>query len=207
MSSFSSTPVISLIGGIGSGKSSVSQELSRRRCVHLINADQIGHEVLQEDSVIEQMKATFGSKVIDESGAVSRPAVASIVFGDSPEQQQALENLENIVHPHIRSRIQNKIWAARQSGSYDLIILDAALLLEGGWDSVCDLVVYLEVPEEIRLQRVTENRNWTESDFRKREASQLSLVEKKARSDCSISNHSDLKAAVDQLEFHLNQIS
>ena len=197
-------PVISLVGGVGSGKSAVSKELSRRRRLLVIDGDQIGHAVLCEPAVIQQVEAVFGPDVLDSTGAVSRTAVAERVFGDSPGQNKARKSLENIVHPRIRSHIQEIIRATRQSDEFELVILDAALLFEAGWDSVCDLVVFVAVPEEIRLQRVIKNRNWTEAEFRKREASQLGLEEKLARSDCSIQNDSDLAGAVDQLERHLD---
>ncbi|QDU81526.1 Dephospho-CoA kinase [Polystyrenella longa] len=198
-------PVISLIGGIGSGKSAISQELAKRYAVQVINADEVGHEVLHEPTVIQQLQESFGSEIINGEGQAVRPRIAALVFGETPEHRTNLKRLEDIVHPHIRSRVDHLIQQSIRSGSYDLIILDAALLLEAGWDQVCDLVFFVDVSEEIRLQRVTQNRNWSEEEFRKREFNQLSLVDKKTRAEYTIENNDDLSSAVDQLETYLKQ--
>lgn len=210
MSSNQPIPVISLIGGIGSGKSALSRELARRHAVLVINADELGHEVLREPAIILRLKETFDPDIVDESGHIVRSRIAARVFGDSPEHHAALRQLEEIVHPGIQSRIERIIQSTRETAAKpgapqcDLIILDAALLIEAGWDQVCDLVFFVDVPEEIRLTRVTKNRNWSEAEFRKREQSQISLQDKQARADYTIANHSDLESAVDQLETYLN---
>ncbi|MEZ6045518.1 MAG: dephospho-CoA kinase [Planctomycetaceae bacterium] len=123
-----------------------------------------------------------------------------MVFGESAEHKLALKKLEETVHPQIRTRIEETIRSLRKSVSCELIILDAALLLEAGWNEVCDLVFFIEVSEEIRMKRVIENRHWTVDEFRKRELNQLSLQEKQSRADYTIENNSDLLSAVDQLE-------
>ncbi|MCA9042364.1 MAG: dephospho-CoA kinase, partial [Planctomycetaceae bacterium] len=197
--------MISLIGGIGSGKSALSQELAKRHSVLVINADKIGHEVLTEPDVIAQLKMFFGPNIVNASGEIVRSRVADLVFGDAPEQKTAHQQLEETVHPRIRSRIEQKIHNARNSSSCDLIILDAALLLEADWDRVCDLIFFIDVSEETRLQRVQQNRNWTEEEFRKREQNQLGLLEKQKRADYTIENNSSLTSAVDQLETYLKQ--
>lgn len=198
-------PVIAFLGGIGSGKSAVANELARRQKAAVINADHVGHEVLRIPEIIQQITQNFGNGVLDDQQQIDRKILAASVFGPSEKQQSALRQLEQIVHPEIRKQIEQTILNLKQQNKVDLILLDAAVLLEAKWDHVCDEIIFVDVPEATRLKRVQENRGWTEDEFRKREASQLDLPAKKAHSTFCIQNDSTLEKAVDQLEIFLRK--
>jgi len=200
-----SIPVIAFLGGIGSGKSAVVNEFARRSNAIVINADQVGHEVLKIPKVIHQITDVFGTEVLNSQQQIDRKSLASKVFGDSAEQKAAREQLEHIVHPEIRNQIEQTIKNSRQANEIDFILLDAAVLLEARWDSACDLIVFVDVPEHLRLQRVQEGRNWSAEEFHRREASQFDLPQKKAKSHIQIQNDSTVKQAVDQLEQQLDK--
>jgi len=200
-----SIPVIAFLGGIGSGKSAVVNEFARRTNAIVINADQVGHEVLKIPEVIFQITEVFGTEVLDSQQQIDRKSLASKVFGDSADKNAAREQLEQIVHPEIRNQIEQTIKNSRLANEVDFILLDAAVLLEARWDSACDLIVFVDVPEHLRLKRVQEGRNWTAEEFRRREASQLDLPLKKAKSHIQIQNDSTVKQAVDQLEQQLKK--
>jgi dephospho-CoA kinase len=191
-------PVIGIIGGIGSGKTAIANAVSEFVSVCRLDGDVIGHEVLRQVSVREALRSHFDNSIFDNSGEVVRSEVAALVFGTEPEKQAARRQLELIVHPEIRKFIEIQLKEIQYQQICDVIIIDAALLLEAGWSSVCDAIVYLDVPEQLRLQRVKQ-RGWTEAQFREREASQLPLHEKEQHADITIDNGGDLQTATKKL--------
>lgn len=190
-------PVIGIIGGVGSGKSSIAREASLRRPWFVLDADQLGHQILQFPEVITELTTQFGKEILTSSGVIDRSVLARRVFG--PENINARQQLEAIVHPSLRRLAEDGLERAAESGNYQLLILDAAILLEAGWNELCDAVVFVETPFEMRLKRVAQTRGWNEDEFRQREASQLPLERKRDLSDEIIPNESELNLAVESL--------
>lgn len=199
-------PVIGIVGGIGSGKSSVPRKLSERRALRILDADKIGHELLNDQTVKDEIRNKFGPDVFDSDGNISRPSLAGVVFGDSARNQQDRKTLNEILHPKIRKEIRRQIEHANQDASTEAVILDAALLLETGWDQECNTVVFVDVPRPVRQQRVVENRGWTPEELTKREKNQLPVNEKKSRCDHSIDNGGALNDAAEALETILDTL-
>ncbi|MCH7990007.1 MAG: dephospho-CoA kinase [Planctomycetes bacterium] len=197
--------MIGLIGGVGSGKSAVARWLGDRKSVVLLDGDSIGHQVLKASETKEDIQRRFSDSVFTEQGDVDRNVMGRLVFGSSAEHRQARTDLEHIVHPRIRKEIFNRIQNARSSGDCEVIILDAAVLLEAGWNDMCDLVVFVEASEECRLKRVAHSRGWNEKTLKTREASQLSLDEKRKAADEIIDNTGTLQESGAQLEIILER--
>ena len=189
-------PVVGIVGGIGSGKSAVARGLADKVSTDVIDADAIGHQVLTFPQTIEQLRLAFGDAVFDDEH-VDRKRLATLVFGDKPHQRDALQTLERIVHPQIDRVIQSRIEAA--TDSTELIILDAAVMLEAGWNRQCDFLVFIDTPFEHRLNRVREQRDWTTDELKRREASQLSLEEKQEAADFIVDNSGSLENSIQQL--------
>lgn len=206
-------PVIGLVGGIGSGKSAVARGLVSRRNLVLIDADAIGHQVLKLPETKEKIKKRFGKDVFDSQGEIDRSRLAKKVFGTAEASQTAREDLNRIVHPLIGKQIHEEIQKAqekarREPGSVSGVLLDAAILLETGWGDMCDAIVFVEASDEVREKRVRETRGWLPDDWKKREASQLSLNDKKHTADMTIHNSQNLELAIDELEqFFASQFS
>lgn len=176
--------VLGLVGGVSSGKSLVA-ECFRDLGALVLNGDKAGHEVLTKPAVIEQLRQRWGDRILNADGSVSRRAVAKIVF--APDAAAELKFLEGISHPRIEARFREAIEAARKAGNVQAVVLDAALLFDGGWDKLCDVVIFVSVPRELRLKRALA-RGWTEADLIAREAVQLPLDEKRHRSGYVIDN-------------------
>ncbi len=176
--------VLGLVGGVSSGKSFVAQ-CFRELGALVLDGDKAGHEVLTEPAVIEQLRQRWGDGILSADGSVNRRAVAKIVFARDGAEE--LRFLEGISHPRIGAQFQQAIAGARQSGNVRAVVLDAALLFDGGWDKLCDVVLFVSVPREVRLNRA-QSRGWSQADLIAREAVQLPLDEKRHRSGYVIDN-------------------
>lgn len=177
--------VVGLIGGIGSGKSAVAAAFAR--CgAKVISGDALGHEALRRPDVKAGLVRRWGPCVLGAGGEIDRRAVAGIVFAEQAGAE--LKALEALVFPHIERRIRDEIAAAEADPAVRLVVLDAAVLLEAGWDRVCDRVVYVDTPRATRLKRLSEGRGWGAKELEERERAQLSLTEKAARADDAVDN-------------------
>jgi dephospho-CoA kinase len=189
--------VIGLIGGIGSGKSRVAAEFARHGAA-VISGDQHGHEALRQPDIRNRVVERWGAGVLDAQGQIDRRALGRRVFADAGE----LQALERIVFPWIERRIQEEIASARHDPAVRFIVLDAAVLLEAGWNRFCDRIVYVHTPRETRLQRLAQQRGWTEKEVQARAEAQLPLTTKVTRADAAIDNAGspdDLAGQVAQL--------
>ena len=151
--------------------------------VVLIDGDSLGHQILKTADTKKEIRSRFSDSVLDEQGEIDREVMGRLVFGSTAEHRKARTDLEQIVHPEIREEICNRIQTARSSKDYDAVFLDAAVLLEAGWNDMCDLVVFVDTSEECRLERVAKSRGWDQETLKARESSQLDLEEKKKASN------------------------
>ncbi len=193
-------PVIGLLGGIGGGKSAVAAELAKYGgCV--INADQLGHEGLRQPNIKDQVVARFGPDIIAADGAIDRKKLGAKVFADVNE----LRALEAIVFPFIGRRIREEIDQARRLDDVRFIVLDAAVMLEAGWNDVCDKLIFVDAPRTVRLERVRKKRAWSDADLQAREKLQMPLDEKRRRADAVLDNATTLEAVGPQVTALLQQ--
>jgi dephospho-CoA kinase len=171
-------PVVGLVGGIGAGKSAAAAALARRGAA-VIDADRVGHEVLARHEVAAEVARWWGPGVLRSDGSPDRRAVGAVVFADPAERRR----LEGFVFPRIGRRVEELIAAADADPAVRFVALDAAVMLEAGWGHVCDRLVYVDAPREIRLARLAARSGWTAAEVAAREAAQLPAAEKAARAD------------------------
>jgi dephospho-CoA kinase len=186
--------VIGLIGGIGSGKSEVACRLEKEGAL-IISGDSLGHEALRQEDIKSQVSARWGSAVLTESGEISRSHLGRLVFANPDE----LRNLERMVFPYIEKRIEEEIARAQDRQEVRVIVLDAAVLLEAGWDRFCDWVVYVHTPLDVRRRRLGNQRRWTEQEEQQRAKAQMSLTEKVTRADLVVDNSGEPAALEPQI--------
>ena len=177
--------ILGLVGGIASGKSVVANVLRDMGAV-VLDADRAGHFVLHEPEVIAELRKRWGEGILDASGQVSRRAVAKIVFAQGNDAERIF--LQQLTHPRIEALLKQELEAARNSlEPPHVLVIDAALLFEAGWDKLCDKILFVDAPRDIRLERAVA-RGWSTEQFAAREAAQLPPEEKRARSDIVIRN-------------------
>lgn len=149
--------VVGLVGRMAAGKSTVARMFAALGA-HVIDADALAHEVLDEPEVRRAVAARFGAGVLAADGRVSRRALADVVFGDGPGAAAALADLEAIVHPRVRDRMEAALAAHRRAeaagGGPRVVVLDVPLLVQAGWAEACDRVVVVECDEEVRRRRL-----------------------------------------------------
>ena len=187
-------PVIGIVGGIASGKSTVAAEFAKLGCA-VIDADAIAHDVLQADSVRGEIATRFGAGILDSSGRVDRKKLAHVVFADV----QKLAMLNRVVHPHVLQRTEKLIGRYRRDDKVKAIVLDMPLLIEVGWENHCDRVVFVYCGRKRRIERAREARGISESEIKKRENFQISLDTKARLADNTIDNNSGFSTLVRQI--------
>lgn len=177
-------PVIGITGGVGSGKSEVMRILEEDFHAAVILADEVGHDLMAPGQAsYRQILAHFGEGIIDPSSKekeISRPALSALVFSD----EKKLAELNRITHTAIREEILRRIHLYRERREHPFIALEAALLIEGGYEDVVDQLWYIYVTEENRILRLMENRGYSEEKSRSIIRRQLS--EEEFRNHCSV---------------------
>jgi dephospho-CoA kinase len=190
--------VIGIVGGIASGKSLVSRRL-RELGAEVLDADRAGHQVLREPEVERAIRDRWGDGVFGSDGHVDRARLAPMVFGGLPNNREELDYLEQLTHPRIGRKLQETMARIARVDAPAVLVLDAALLIEAGWDRLCDKILFVEACRRVRVERA-KRRGWTEAEFEAREAAQVSVDRKRVRADMVIDNSSTPEYTYEQLE-------
>ena len=193
-------PVIGLLGGIGSGKSFVAAEFAKLGCKG-VDADRLGHQLLRDPRIRQAIRERFGDGVLGPDGEIDRRRLGERAFA----HHENLEALEAILDPELWQRVRGAVEDARRSDA-PAVVLDAALILEKGLDKLCTVMVYIEVPEEVRRVRAAEARGWDPSEVVRREALQFSLKVKQDRADYIVDNSTSPEHTVEQIRTILSRV-
>lgn len=189
--------VIGLTGGILTGKSTVSEMLAERGAV-IIDADKIGHRAYQPQTTAwQEVVDAFGNGILKESGEIDRKKLGEIVFND----REALARLNSIMHPRMHSMIREEIEKLSGEG-VDLVVLEAAVLIEANWTDLVGEVWVTVAHEETAVKRLKDRGGLTEEQARARIRSQLSAEERAKHADVIIDTNCELaevRAKVEEL--------
>ena len=149
--------IIGITGGVGAGKSTVLAYLARKYNAFVIQADEVGHVVMEPNGkCYQQVIDLFGKDVIKNDKTIDRKKVSDLVF----RQPDYLDRLNRIIHPAVKQYILNSLDEQRKKGC-KLCIVEAALFLEEHYQDFCDEVWYIHTDKEIRIRRLMENRGYT----------------------------------------------
>lgn len=157
MESKSEMKIIGLTGGVGAGKSTVLEYLEQHFSACVIQADQVGHLVMEPGGVCyEPVTELFGKKIIKKDKTIDRRMVSDIVFSN----EEMRRKLNGVVHPAVKQQILKRIREERSKGCR-LLVVEAALLLEDHYEAFCHKVWYVHTDREIRITRLMESRGYS----------------------------------------------
>ena len=181
---------IGLTGGIGSGKSEVSNFLQSWGA-YIFDADKEAKSIINNNlDAQKEIIKEFGSDVIDPNQTINRQKLARIAFQDEFHQQ----TLNAIIHPYVFKRINNSFEKIKIENNYNCFVVDAALIYESGANTHMDYVIVVSSLISHRTERVMSRNNITREDFLKRVSLQWPEEDKENMADYIIQNNSDLES-------------
>ena len=186
-------PVIGILGGIASGKSSVAAEFEKLGC-KIVDADEIVHELLKRKTIKERIVAAFSRDVLDSTGNIDHKKLAEAAFADIA----GLSSLNKIIHPFVLKRAEELIEQYSRQDLVKAIVLDMPLLVEVGWAERCDRLVFVDCSQELRAARA-QKKGFDKNQLKIRENFQISLDNKVNLADNTVENNSGLSALVRQV--------
>ena len=194
---------IGLTGGIASGKSTVAHELARRGA-RVIDADKLGHRAYEPGSQAHrEVIAAFGSEVRAADGTIDRAALGARVFG-KPEQ---LKRLTDIVWPEIRRLAQAAIAGLRAAEPQAVVVLEAAVLFEAGWEPLVDEIWVAVVERATAVSRAVARGGLSAAQVEARIDAQLTNAQRKERAHVVFDNSGDEAALMRQIDVQWPRIA
>jgi dephospho-coA kinase len=200
--------VIGLTGGIGTGKSTVSQIL-RKKKFPVIDLDTISHEVIKIPKVIEKIVENFGKEVLENSGnfenknnaiQISREKLGKIIF----ENKEKRLLLNSIMHPEILHTMREQISKYKKNNK--IIFVEIQLLFEVQWEKEFDYILLISAKKSTQIRRILERDKRSENDALNIINSQLPLDEKKKRSDFVIENDGNIEELKEKIDKFLEYL-
>ena len=186
--------VVGILGGIGSGKSTVARMFADAGC-KVIDADAIAHEVLELPDVLSELTTRWGLSILNNQGKADRKRISEVAFS-SPEE---LDFLNQQIHPYVLEQTKRLIEEYQEDSKVTAIVLDMPLLLEVGWEKKCDFLIFVDCSDEKRHQRIQKNGKINMNQLKKRENFQISLDKKKQKAHYRINNNSDKSDVAEQV--------
>ena len=151
--------VYGITGGAGTGKSEVIKMLQQNFGGCVIMSDEVARELMQKGNISYQLIVEyFGRDILMDDGEIDRKKLADHVFNN----KEALEKLNSMTHPYVKDEIRKLIAEAEASGECRFVALESAILLECGYEDICDEFWYVYTRPEIRRQRMKETRNYSD---------------------------------------------
>lgn len=194
--------IIGLTGGIGSGKSTVSDYLISRG-FHVLDADKIAREiVLPGSEMLIQLTSVFGKKILLEDGSLNRKKLGEIVFSDAEKKK----TFDSLMHTKILEMIHERILQFREETEHRVIFIDAPLLFETGLDKSVSEIWVIDVDDETRIKRIMERDNMKREAILMRINTQMARDEKNRLADVILDNTGDQETLYQQIEQLLQKI-
>ena len=190
--------IICLTGGIASGKSSAAKLLGSYGA-RIIDADKLGHQSYEKDTpTYGEIINVFGDKIIRADGEIDRRILGAIVFKD----KEVLKKLTDIVWPSIKILAEQKIEDLKKIDKKAKVVLEAAVLIEAGWETIGTETWVIEVEPEVAIERIILRDKISQNEACARVASQLTNQERAAKADLIIKNNKSTEDFLKKVSEH-----
>ena len=198
--------VIGITGGVGAGKSEILDYISRNYNSRIILADEVAHQVKEPGEICyKPLIELLTEEILNEDGSINKQRMAEKIFSS----EELLAQVNEIIHPAVVKAIVDDMNESKKSGCFDFFFVEAALLIETGFDKICDELWYIYTNENVRRERLKASRGYSDEKINGIIASQL--PEETFRKYCKVvidnsGNLTDSKKQVDEiLEAYLCQ--
>lgn len=182
--------IIGITGGIGTGKSTLLKLLKNDYGAYIVEADRLAHELMMpEGAAYKRIVRTFGTDILNEDGTINRESLGAIVF----KREEALKQLNEIVHPAVKKYILEDIEQKKEREETPYYVIEAALLIEDGYQAICDELWYVYAEKEERIKRLLLGRGGNRQKWEQVIANQSPEAFYKAHCDVMIDNGQDLE--------------
>lgn len=189
--------IIGITGGIGTGKSTVLRVVKDEFGAYVVEADKLSHQLMEPgETAYQRIIDTFGTIILNEDYTIDRGKLGGIVF-QAPE---ALDRLNAIVHPAVKEYILRDIESKKREGQIDYYVIEAALLIEDGYRSICDELWYIHTDREERINRLILGRGGDRQRWERVIASQSNEAFYMENCDVIIDNGKDLKKTINMVK-------
>lgn len=192
--------VIGITGQVGSGKSAIAKMMEKQLGVHLILTDEIAKELMKPGQIsYQRILHDFGTDILNGQLEIDRNKLSSIVFLD----RSKLKILNENVHPYVMDAVKEEIKIVKKENYASAILIETALLIEAGYQSICDEVWYVSVSDETRRKRLKESRGYTDEKIDSILANQLSDDEFREKCTKIIENNSQIEEIAERIQLML----
>ena len=194
--------IIGLTGGIGTGKSTVSDYLREKGC-HVIDADELSRKMTEKGApALKKSAEEFGEKYISEDGNLERKALGDLVFSDA----SSLSRLQSIITERVIQEIDSEIQALRKEGGTDIVVIDAPLLFECGMESVADENWLVTADMHARIERIKRRDGLSQKQIENRINNQMTEEKKRGMSQYILDNSGTVESLYRQIDRRLERV-
>lgn len=189
--------LIGITGGVGAGKSEILSYIWQHYKCEIYLADEVAHLIKRRgERCYDRLVELLGEEVLEPSGEIDKKKMAAKIFAS----EAVLEQVNAIVHPEVRYYLEDRIREAKENPQVELLFIEAALLIEAGYDEILDEMWYIYANENVRRKRLRENRGYSEEKIEQIISAQLSEEEFRAACDFVIDNSGALSESYEQIK-------
>ena len=150
--------IIGITGGVGAGKSEILSFIRGNYSCEIYLADEVAHKIKEKgEPCYEQLVTLLGREILDEDGQINKLKMAAIIFGD----EKILKKVNEIIHPGVKEYILARIREAKEKQEVKLFFIEAALLIEAGYQEIVDELWYIYADKDVRIKRLQEHRGYS----------------------------------------------
>ncbi|SFC36522.1 dephospho-CoA kinase [Butyrivibrio sp. YAB3001] len=195
------TNIIGITGGVGAGKSTVLEYIKQNYNCRVILSDDVANDIKKKGyPAYDELVELLGREILGEDGEIDRKKMADAIFNN----KNKLKKVNNILHPAVNTFIINIIESEKQSGKLDFVFVEAALLIENGYDKIADELWYVYASEEIRRKRLKKSRGYTDEKITDIFSKQLDDATFREHCQFTIDNSDSITSAAKQIDSRLS---